>query len=76
MTDQEISQYAVNIGIRCEVSSWMDLKKILLVSLPSSERSRFSTRDPATKLQVLNNLEAKIVDDYREKTGTRLELPQ
>lgn len=76
MTDQEITQYAIDIGARCEVSSWMDLKKILLVSLPPSERSRFSTRDPATKTQTLNMLESRIVSDYQKETGTRLELPQ
>ena len=69
MTDQELIEYAVDIGARCEVSSWMDLKKILLISLPSSERSRFSTRNPTTKLQALNQLEAK------KNAGIKLELP-
>ena len=75
MTNQELIIYAVDIGARCEVSSWMDLKKILLISLPPSERSRFSTRDPATKLQALNQLEAKIIKDFQKNTGIKLELP-
>ena len=76
MTDHELLEYAIDIGTRCEVSSWMDLKKILLISLPPFDRSRFSTRDPVTKCQVLNQLETKITKGFQEKTGIKLELPR
>jgi hypothetical protein len=76
MTDHELLEYAIDMGTRCEVTSWMDLKKILLVSLPPLDRSRFSTRDSVTKCQVLNQLETKITKGFQEKTGIKLELPR
>jgi hypothetical protein len=53
---------------------WMDFKKIMLRSLPSSMRKKFSTRDPKTKKQSLNEFEVKMIDIYLKKTGVLLKL--
>ncbi len=55
-------------------SRWMDVKVILLRSLPSSLRKNFSTRDPITKKQSLNNFERSLIDIYEGMTGIRLRL--
>ena len=70
-----IVESALDLGTRCEVQTWLELKKILLLSLPPSERVYFSTRDPETKAQTLNQMERKLVDIYQKKTGTILEVP-
>ena len=71
-----ILESALSLGTRCEVKTWLELKKILLLSLPSNERTHFSTRDPETKRQVMNKMEQQLVDIYQEKTGVVLEVPQ
>ena len=76
MREEDIIRSAIDIGTRCGVTSWMELKKILLVSLPSSQRSKFSTRDPISKSQNMNEMEHSIVDNYRKETGITLEVPQ
>jgi hypothetical protein len=73
MTEVEITSFAINIGEDCGVESWMELKKLLLVSLPSRARSNFSIRDPKTKKQGLNEFELRLIDNYYSKTGTILE---
>ena len=55
---------------------WMDFKKILLRSLTSSMRKNFSTRDPKTKKQSLNEFEVKMIDIYLKKTGVLLKLEE
>lgn len=75
MKDSEIIDYAIDLGLRCEVDSWLDLKKVLLLSLPAQQRTKFSTRDPFTKQQSLNKFEKMIVDTYNKTTGIDLELP-
>ena len=76
MKTDELIDFAVDLGTRCKVSSWSDLKKIVLVSIPSGDRSKFSTRDPDTKRQSLNSLEIKIINNYEKKTGVSLEVPR
>ncbi len=71
-----ILESALSLGTRCEVKTWLELKKILLLSLPSPDRSYFSTRDPETKRQVMNKMEQQLVDIYQKKTGVVLEVPQ
>lgn len=73
---ETILESAIELGMKCGVSSWLELKKILLVSLPSSQRSQFSTRDPVSKNQTMNEMERFIVDNYERQTGIRLEVPQ
>jgi len=72
---KEILESALDLGVRCGVSSWIELKKVLLLSLPPSQRSKFSTRDPVSKQQFMNELERSIVDNYERMTGIRLEVP-
>ncbi len=55
---------------------WMDFKKIMLKTLPSSMRKKFSTRDPKTKKQTLNDFEIKMIDIYFKKTGILLKLEE
>ena len=54
--------------------NWMPVKKHLLKSIPSSMRKKFSTRDPKTKKQSLNNFETTVIDRYETMTGIRLRL--
>ena len=59
-----------------ENSSWMDFKKIMLRSLPSRMRRKFSTRDPKTKKQSLNEFELSMIDIYFQETGILLKLEE
>ncbi len=54
--------------------NWMDFKKVMLRSLPPKMRKKFSTRDPKTKKQTLNNFERQIIDIYFCETGIKLRL--
>lgn len=53
---------------------WMVVKRLLLLSLPSNMRTLFSTRDPKTKQQALNNFENTLIEMYKDITGIRLRL--
>ena len=57
-------------------NDWMDFKKIMLRTLPSSMRKKFSTRDPKTKKQSLNEFEVRMIDTYFKKTGVLLKLEE
>ena len=72
MTEVEIMKEAVSLGCVLGVESWMELKKVLLVTLPAQDRSNFSTRDPKTKKQRTNEFEDRLIDNYYAQTGTRL----
>jgi hypothetical protein len=74
MSPREIIDIAVAIGTMCEVDSWLDLKKVVLISIPSKDRAQFSTRDPKTKEQSLNKFEHDIVENYEKRTGIRLRI--
>ena len=54
---------------------WLSMKKYLLRSIPSRMRSNFSTRDPRTKEQNMNEFEHGIVRRYQDLTGRRLRTP-
>lgn len=56
-------------------SNWIVLKKQLLISLPHELRTHFSTRDPKTKKQSVNQFEKSVIEFYENMTGLRLELP-
>ena len=73
---ESILSSALDLGVRCEVQTWIELKKILLLSLPPSQRVHFSTRDPETKTQCMNKMELELVDIYQKKTGITLEVPR
>ena len=72
MTTDEILAHAIKLGAECGVETWMELKKLLLRSLPSGSRSLFSVRHPKTKKQNLNEFERWLCDNYQHKTGTAL----
>ena len=57
-----------------ENNDWMNFKKIMLKTVPSNMRKKFSTRHPITKEQSLNDFEKKIIDIYYHKTGVKLKL--
>ncbi len=75
MTENQITEFAIRVGLECEVNTWLELKKILLVSLPPPQRRVFSTRDPKTKKQSINSFEKKLVNNYYSMTGIQLEVP-
>ena len=54
--------------------NWMNVKVILLRSLPSDLRKNFSTRDPITKKQSLNDFDRSLIDIYEGMTGVKLRL--
>ena len=57
-------------------NDWMDFKKIMLRTLPSKMRKNFSTRDPVTKKQSLNQFEENMINIYFLKTGIKLTLEE
>ena len=69
-----ILETALKIGPTCEVTSWKELKKMLLVTCSPQLRSEFSRRDEKTKQMRLNDFEKWLIDIYEKKTGTRLSL--
>ena len=76
MTHEEILEEAVRLGTACEISEWMDLKKLVLVSIPSPARKNFSIRDPKTKRQQLNDFEQWLIDNYYEQVGIKLRFKE
>jgi len=57
-----------------DCDDWVQVKKQILLGIPSQLRSNFSTRDPKTKEQSLNNFEKSIIQYWKEKTGVDLKL--
>jgi hypothetical protein len=53
---------------------WVTVKKEVMKGLPPKLRKNFSTRDPKTKEQSLNNFEKNIINYYKEITGIALVL--
>jgi len=76
MTHEEILSEAVTLGKACEISEWMDLKKMLLVTIPSPARKNFSKRDPKTKRQRLNDFECWLMDNYHQQVGIKLRFKE
>ena len=73
-----MKEYKSYINIAASVlnghGDWMDFKKIMLRTLPPKMRKNFSTRDPVTKKQSLNQFEKKMIDVYFKETGVKLIL--
>ncbi len=63
-----VARYAGN------VSDWIIVKKELLKSLPPQYRKRFSTRDPVTKKQSMNDFEISLAKKWESITGKKLIL--
>jgi len=53
---------------------WVTVKKEVMRGIPSPMRKKFSTRDPSTKEQWLNNFEKELINYYYRSTGIRLVL--
>ncbi len=73
--NEEMLNEAFSIAAKCEAKTWLDLKKIMLLSLPPKSRTHFSTRNPRTKKQTLNDFEREVIDIYYKKTGVMVRLP-
>ena len=52
-----------------DVDDWIVIKKELLKTLPAGLRRAFSTRDPITKRQHLNDFERRLMERWSEMTG-------
>jgi hypothetical protein len=57
-----------------ETDDWVTIKRMLLLVLPFKYRTCFSTRDPLTKEQRLNDVERSIINLWKELTGVELLL--
>ena len=63
-----VSRYASH------VDSWTIVKKELLKFFTPEERKCFSTRDPYTKAQSLNEFEERLIEKWAKLTGMKLIL--
>ena len=57
-----------------DCDDWVTVKKEVMRGIPSPLRKNFSTRDPRTKEQWLNDFEKELINYYYRSTGTRLVL--
>lgn len=55
-----------------EVTDWIVIKRMLLLTLPVRFRRMFSTRDPKTKAQRTNAFEFKLIEHWFNLTGVKL----
>ena len=72
LIDEQIND-AISYGLFFD--DWLSMKKYLLRSLPVDVRSCFSTRDPKTKRQRLNDFEVEIIRKYEILTGKEIRTP-
>jgi len=64
--DEAINSVSSYVG---KTNDWMIIKKELLKVLSSQDRMYFSTRDPITKRQSMNNFEKIVAEKWHIKTG-------
>ena len=57
-----------------DCDDWVTIKKEVMRQIPSELRKNFSTRDPKTKEQNINNFEKVLINYYKELTGIELML--
>jgi len=57
-----------------DCDDWVTIKKQIMRGIPSQLRKNFSTRDPITKEQRLNQFEEQVIIYYKKATGTSLVL--
>jgi hypothetical protein len=76
LTEEEAIDASLNFVARyaADVSDWITIKKELLKSLPPQCRKRFSTRDPITKKQSMNDFEISLAKKWESITGKKLIL--
>lgn len=63
---REVHAYAGN------VDSWIVIKKEILKNLHPEERKTFSTRDPKTKKQRINDFEVELAKQWEAITGRQV----
>lgn len=52
--------------------NWVTFKKEVMKQIRSSSRKNFSTRDPKTKKQSLNDFEKEVIEHWFKLTGVKL----
>lgn len=57
-----------------DCDDWVTIKKEVMRGIPSELRKNFSTRDPKTKEQNINDFEKVLISYYKEHTGVDLIL--
>ena len=57
-----------------DCDDWVTVKKEVMRGIPSTLRKNFSTRDPKTKEQWLNDFEKQVIAHWEKKTGIQLKL--
>tara|TARA_Y100001970_G_C14156997_1_gene816159 strand:+ start:719 stop:985 length:267 start_codon:yes stop_codon:yes gene_type:complete len=55
-----------------DCDDWVTVKKEVMRGIPSTLRKNFSTRDPKTKEQWLNDFEKELINYYKKATGINL----
>tara|TARA_A100001515_G_C4534696_1_gene198105 strand:- start:83 stop:355 length:273 start_codon:yes stop_codon:yes gene_type:complete len=57
-----------------DCDDWVTIKKEVMKNISPRLRKNFSTRDPITKNQHLNEFEKQLINYYRDITGITLVL--
>jgi hypothetical protein len=71
---QILEQLKITYQIMGDSDDWMQFKKLILNSIRSELRSKFSRRDAKTKKQSLNEFEKHLIIEYYNLTGIKLKL--
>ena len=72
--DRILEQVKFVASYVCDCDDWVTVKKEVMRGIPSPMRKKFSTRDPRTKEQWLNDFEKDLINYYYRSTGIRLVL--
>ena len=72
--DRILEQVEFVATYAAECDDWVTVKKEVMRGIPSSLRRNFSTRDPKTKEQSLNDFERDLIKYWKRKTGIDLKL--
>ena len=72
--DRIVEQLEFVASYADDCDDWVTVKKEVMRGIPSPLRKNFSTRDPKTKEQQLNEFEKHVIEFWKEKTGTELKL--
>jgi hypothetical protein len=67
----QIQEVVMYVG---DCDDWVTIKKEIMKGIPAALRKNFSTRDPKTKEQWLNDFDKMVINYYKEMTGVDLVL--
>ena len=70
--DRIIEQINFVASYADDCDDWVTVKKEVMRGIPSTLRKNFSTRDPKTKEQWLNDFEKELISYYKKATGINL----